>query len=219
MYTDPPPPENSDICRWCAHTRGLVPATSPLKSLHEGLVAGTFPTGTVHTEHFAEPVAGACPRKHQFTLGFTLVWIRGTSCKDHSRLFTTLYFRYFHSIAERTEGIVRELCLALASLASFAQVYRQAVKSLGLKLVHATRFWSKNGQFTRWDLYPWLAAGTSPLGCADLTVASVVTSRGSTSTGAYLRLYVTRLLWHTGHQIIIVWSIFHGATVFINNAK
>ena len=35
----------------------------------------------------------------------------------------------------------------------------------------ATRFWSENGQFTRWNLSPRLVAGTSPLVCADFKSA------------------------------------------------
>ena len=45
-----------------AHMRGLVPATSPLKSLHEGLVAGLVPR-TVYTKRFEEQVAGTCSKK------------------------------------------------------------------------------------------------------------------------------------------------------------
>ena len=46
-------------------------------------------------------------------------------------------------------------------------------------LVPATRFWSKNGQFTRWDLSPRLVAGTSrkdespPLVCRPVTLCGL----------------------------------------------
>ena len=44
--------------------RGLVPATSPIKSLHKG--TGQWSQGlvprTVHTKHFEKQVEGTCPK-------------------------------------------------------------------------------------------------------------------------------------------------------------
>ena len=49
-----------------AHTRGLVPAlipaTSPLMSLHQGTGRKGLIPGTVHTKRFEEQVVGTSPK-------------------------------------------------------------------------------------------------------------------------------------------------------------
>ena len=68
------------------------------------------------------------------------------------------------------KGLVARTCPTNSSHEAFRGTSR-GDQLQGLKLVAATRFWSKNDQLTRWDLSPRLVAGTSPFVCADLKVS------------------------------------------------
>ena len=111
----------------------LVPATRPLKSFTRGdWSRGLVRLWTVHTKRFEKQVAGTCPKNSN--------WFEFVKQESGTKVGPGLDYQPLFGKGARE---------------------RERAAEIEPKLVPATRFWSKNGQFTWWDLSPRLVAGTS----------------------------------------------------------